>query len=586
MDNQRQEQRDPEIESAGGTVVTLNIPADLDATDLSSLRPLFDALQSREVASPEEAEQWLLDRSELEATVAEARADLYIATTCRTEDEAVQSAWQRYLENVMPELRKLGFELDRAQADLFERFSLPVQRYEVLKRNTLADVQLFREENIPLTTAVTMLDNRYDRLCGAMMIDFDGEERTIQQMSKFLQSDDRSVRERAWRAIADRRLQDRDAINDIFDEMIAKRTQMARNAGFETYISYNFKSRHRFDYGTAESLAFHDAIEQVIVPFRKGLEERRRDRLGLERLRPWDLAVDELGRPPLRPFSTGQQLVEQSRLVFDRLDSDLGELYRELGDDMGGNFDLDSRKGKAPGGYQYMRDRSRRPFIFMNAAGLHRDIETMVHEAGHAFHSMLARHEPLVAYRRSPIEFAEVASMSMELLSMPHWDAYYDNREDADRARREQLEGSLSLLPWVATVDAFQHWLYANPEHSRDQRRDAWLGLDDRFGGTADWSGLDDARAHAWHRQGHLFGHPFYYIEYGIAQLGALGLWLISLEEGPERALELYKQGLTIGGARPLPELFEAAGVPFDFTVDHIARLREAVERELAKLPE
>ncbi|MCA9292478.1 MAG: M3 family oligoendopeptidase, partial [Phycisphaerales bacterium] len=410
-------------------------------------------------------------------------------------------------------------------------------------------------------------------------------------LAKYLQETDRSVREKAWRATAERRLQDKDAIDDIFDQMIERRQKLAKNVGYSNYRDYQHDAMLRFDYRPEDCFAFHDGVEQHVMPLVRKLDARRRERLGVAPLRPWDLNVDELGRMPLRPFSSGQDLIDRSRKVFGSLDKELATMYQGLGDDVatpggGANFDLDSRKGKAPGGYQYMRDRSGMPFIFMNGAGLHRDVETMVHEAGHAFHSLLCQAEPLRPYRDYPIEFAEVASMSMELLSMPHWSAYYPSEDDANRARRIQIEGSVSMLPWIATIDCFQQWIYTHEGHSRAERQAAWLEISRRFGHDVSWDGLNDEEAWQWQRQSHLFGNPFYYVEYGIAQLGALGLWLIALERGPAKAIELYKRALTLGGSKPLPALFAAADLPFDFGPNAIGRIVEAVEKELARLPE
>jgi len=562
------------------------VPAGIDAGVWENVRPLFDALTGRDVRSAGELETWLADRSELDATCSEARAELYIAMTCRTDNEGASAAWTRYLEDTLPPLKKASFALDVQQAKLMKAHELDAQRYGVLARETETDVRLFREQNVPIESELAKLDQQYDKLIGAMMVDFDGETRTLPQMSKFQESGDRELRERAWRAGAERRLQDADAIETIFDEMLAKRHTLAQNAGFEDYRAYAFDAMHRFDYTPAMCESFHDAVEKHVIPFVKRLELRRRVRLGIDRLRPWDTAVDDKGREPLTPFTTGQELIDKTRDVFGKLDGGLAALFRSLGDDMAGSFDLESRKGKAAGGYQYMRDRSRTPFIFMNAAGLHRDVETMVHEAGHAFHSLLCKDEPLVHYRHSPIEFAEVASMTMELLTMPHWGAFYPSAEDADRARRKQMEGSLALLPWIATIDAFQHWMYTHPGHSRGARRECWLAINERFGSDLDWTGIEESLEKQWQRQGHLFGVPFYYIEYGIAQLGALGIWMRSLEEGVDHALSLYTEALTIGGARSLPELFETAGVPFDFSAARIGSLVRMVEDELEKLPE
>ena len=569
----------------GSTAVSGFVPAEIDASVWDNVRPLFEALTGREVGGASELEAWLVDRSELDATCSEARAELYIRMTCYTDDEQASAAWTTYLEDTLPPLKSASFALDTRQAELMAAHPLDPLRYGVLARETETDVRLFREQNVPIESELAKLDQQYDQIIGAMMVDFDGETRTLPQMAKFQESSDRDEREGAWRVGAERRLEDSDAIETIFEEMVAKRHTLAQNAGFDDYRAYAFDAMHRFDYTPAMCESFHEAVEKHVVPFVKKLESRRRKSLGIDKLRPWDVGVDENGRDPLTPFKTGQELISKARATFGKLDGGLSSLFRSLGDDMAGSFDLESRKGKASGGYQYMRDRSRTPFIFMNAAGLHRDVETMVHEAGHAFHSMLCKQEPLVHYRHSPIEFAEVASMTMELLTMPHWDVFYPNEEDANRARRKQMEGSLSLLPWIATIDAFQHWIYTHPTHTRGARRECWLALNQRFGTELDWEGVEESLEKQWQRQGHLFGVPFYYIEYGIAQLGALGIWERSLKEGIDRALELYKAALTIGGARPLPELFQSAGVPFDFSAGRIEGLVRMVENELEKLP-
>lgn len=571
------------------------VPADLDASVWANIEPLLTALRDRPVESGSEFEAWIVDRSELDAAISEATALLYIGMTCHTEDEARQKAYAEFIENVAPKVKPLSFELDKKHAELASKFDLG-DRYTVINRDTSSDVELFREENIPLQTEVEKLSTAYQKVIGAMTVTFNGEEKTLPQMGVHQESTDRDEREKAWTLVTERRMKDADEISGVFDQMVAKRDQMARNAGFDDYVGYTFKGMRRFDYTPELCFAFHDAIEKHVMPFVAKLDERRRSQLGLDALRPWDLAVDPKGRGPLRPFDGGVDLVSKTQRVFDRMSPELAGMFESLGDgsntsgaDGGASLDLDSRIGKAPGGYQYMRDRSRRAFIFMNAAGQHRDVETMVHEAGHAFHSMYCVDEPLVHYRESPIEFAEVASMTMELLTMPYWGEYYPDEEDLGRARRQQMEGSLSLLPWIATIDAFQHWLYTNPGHDRDARAKAWLGLEERFGlqgHRVDWTGCEHARPLVWQRQGHLFGNPFYYIEYGIAQLGALGLWLKSLEEGEDAALGAYKRALSLGGSRPLPELFAAADLPFDFGDATVARLVDRVESELAKLPE
>ncbi|MEO1510502.1 MAG: M3 family metallopeptidase, partial [Planctomycetota bacterium] len=406
------------------------VPADLDATAWANIEPLFETLRTREISSGAEFDVWLVDRSELDASCSEAGARLYINMTCDTGDEEAASAYRAFQTGVVPKIRPVSFELDKRQAELADRFGMRAGRFEVIDRDTRADVELFRQENVPILTELSGLSQEYQTVAGAMSVEFRGEVKTLPQMAVHQESTDRAEREEAWRATADRRLEDREKIDGLYDRMVERRDRLAKNAGEPSYVGYAFRSMHRFDYTPDDCRTFHQAIEEVVMPFCAGLDSRRRERLGVDGLRPWDLAVDPKGRPPLRPFTNGADLVKRSRAVFGALDPELAGLFERLGDGSGADgirggqlLDLDSRRGKAPGGYQYMQDRTRRPFIFMNAAGVHRDVETMVHEAGHAFHSMLCEDEPLLHYRHSPIEFAEVASMAMELLSMPHWGA-------------------------------------------------------------------------------------------------------------------------------------------------------------------
>jgi oligoendopeptidase F len=575
---------------------TTFIPANLDATSWSAIEPYFQSLQNRSITSAAELEQWLIDRGELEAACSESRAMLYINMTCFTERADYQQAFEKYVSEVPPRLKPVSFALDQRYIQLAAQFPLPTDRYLVLDRSTRVDVELFRPENVPIETELDLLSQQFDQIAGKQTVEFDGKVQTLPQMARYQESQDRNLRETAWRAVAARRMQDVEAIHAVYDQMIAKRTQVAKNAGFNDYVGYAFRAMQRFDYTPAHCFAFHEAVERCIVPLVRELERSRASSLRLPALRPWDLAVDPMNRPPLKPFTGGHELMSRAVRCFQLLDPRLASMLSQLGDGSeqrgaagGAGLDLDSRQGKAPGGYQYMLDRSRRPFIFMNAAGRSSDVHTMVHEAGHAFHSMVCTDEPLLRYRSAPIEFCEVASMSMELLTMPHWGGpggYYPDANDHARAIRGQLEGIIKILPWIMTIDAFQHWVYSNPTHTRADRASHWLSLDARFGASVDWSGLDDIRKVVWQRQGHLFGNPFYYIEYGIAQLGALQLWLMSLERGESTAIDSYLRGLSLGGSKPLPELFAAAGIAFDFSPKTVEKIANRLSAELAKLPD
>ena len=558
------------------------IPADLDATQWPQLEPLYRKLLDRTMKCGNCLEKLILDRSELDAAAGEAEANLYIAMTCRTDDAEVKARFLKFVEEVDPQLKRVGFELDRKIVEGPHAKSLDQARYGTLLRSLEREVQLFREANVPLQTEITKLDQRYSEINGAMSVQFDGTERTLPQMARFLEETDRTRREASWRAVADRRLKEVEAIDAIYDEQVKLRARMAANAGYPDFRDFQHDRLQRFDYTPADCATFHEAVETTCVPLARRMHERRAKALGLASLRPWDLKVDVKGRSPLRPFENADQMVERTSKVYHRMDSELAAMFDSMRG--GGCLDLDSRKGKAPGGYQYQRQLSRKPFIFMNAAGMHRDLTTMVHEAGHAFHSLLSKDDPILAYRGSPMEFAEVASMSQELLTLPYLEEFFA-KVDADRARRELLEGVITMLPWIAQIDAFQHWVYTHPGHTRGERTKAWLDLDARFGGLVDWTGLEANRASMWQRQLHLFGLPFYYIEYGIAQLGALQLWLASRRSQTD-ALAAYKKALTLGGSRPLPELFAAAGLRFDFGPRTVQELMDAVGSELDRLPD
>jgi oligoendopeptidase F len=410
------------------------IPSTLDATRWDSIKPLVDALLARPVNSKADLEKWLLDRSELEAACAEAKADIYITMTCDTDDKQAQAAYSAYIENVSPKLSPAFFALDQRFVELSAKYPLDA-RYDVLSRAVKADVDIFREENVALETELAQLGQKFEQVAGAMSVTFDGQEKTLPQMARYQELPDRAVREAAWRAVSERRFQDVDALNDIYDQMVNLRDKVARNAGFDNYVGYAFKSMHRFDYTVKDCEKFHAGVEAAVVPLVRELEKQRAKELKVDQLRPWDLGVDPKGRGPLKPFVGGAELMSKSVRACDKLDPRLGQMLRQLGDGSesrgsksGACLDLDSRKGKAPGGYQYMRDRTPSALHLHERRGPAPDVETMVHEAGTRSTRCSATHEPLLAYRHSPIEFAEVASMSMELLTMKHWggsDSFY-----------------------------------------------------------------------------------------------------------------------------------------------------------------
>lgn len=560
------------------------VPKNLDPSDFSQLEPLYQKLLSRTLNDAAEADQWLTDFSELTAAVDEYGSRKYIDKSCHTDDADIEKRYMQFVEEVEPKIKPLYFQLQKKFLDSTGAKQLEGKRYFILTRKWQADVELFRDENIPLETDVTKTVNEYDKISGAMSVTFRGKEYTMQQLARFSEEPDRATREESFRLSSERRLRDRDAIEHIFDRLLPLRSKIATNAGMSDYRAYTWKAYKRFDYTPDDCLTFADAIAEVCVPVVRKLDEKRKADMELDTLRPWDIAVDPLNRQPLRPFKEDavEDLVLKSRTIFDRLSPDLSRDFETLR--MNNNLDLQSRKGKQPGGYQCSLEESKQPFIFMNAAGLQRDVETLLHEGGHAFHHIAACVEPLVFLRSAPMEFCEVASMSMELLGSEHFDVFY-NEADAARARRSMLEGIIRFFPWMATIDTFQHWIYTHPGHTAAERTKQWLATLDRFGsGVIDYTGFEDVRAAQWQRQLHLFHAPFYYIEYGIAQLGALQLWMKSKED-TQRALANYRAALALGGTRPLPELFKAAGISFDFSSKTLKPLIGALNAELDSLP-
>jgi len=558
------------------------VPENLDLGDWAAIEPVFDQLEERIGAceSAEELEGWLFEVNELSAALDEEGSKRYIAMTCHTSNDDAKGAYLRFVESIEPGMKERLFRLAKLYVEHSSRGALPKERYAVLERDWASMVELFREENVPLETEEAKLGQQYQELMGGLTVDFQGEEKTLVQMGVYQQENDRTLRQEAWENVTARRLEVADECDDFIEKMMSLRVKMAGNAGFENYRDFKHLKKGRFDYQPEDCFKFHDAVEEVVMPVYNELLADRREKMQLDTLRPWDTMVDPLGLDPLKPFTEVEDMVARTKNIFDHVDGELADGFQVMRDRK--LLDLANRKGKAPGGYQCSLPEARLPFIFMNAVGLQRDVETLLHEAGHAFHALAAQREDLHHYQHAPLEFCEVASMSMELIGNEHLTEFY-SEEDAVRARRTHLEGIVGLFPWIATVDAFQHWMYTHPDHTRDKRDAAWNELGDRFGGNIDWTGLEQARTKMWHRQSHIFLVPFYYIEYGIAQLGALWVWKNSKADRA-KALRDYKDSLALCGSRPLPELFNAAGAPFSFDTEAFKPLIELVQTELTKL--
>ena len=561
------------------------ITEDFDAAQWANIEPYADDLLNRELNCSGCLETLIKDSSTLAEHVSEAGTLLSIAMTCDTESEAKRHAYLYFIENVQPRLSEFADAFNRRLAEHPAVGDLP-PRYDLMIKCIRTDIAIFREENIPLQVEEAKLETEHSTITGAMTVEFEDEEKTLPQMAIYLESTDRSLREAAWRAVMERMRRDTERLSEIYDEQIRIRHRIAVNAGFDDYCSYIFEAKHRYDYSVDDCLEFHDSIERVCVPMMHEIQEYRRGALGVVTLRPWDVSeksgggVDVHGRPPLRPFEDVRRLITGCSSVFHRMSPELGDMFDMLREK--NSLDLESRKGKAPGGYQANLEKTRIPFIFMNAAGTHDNLSTMLHEAGHAFHSCYSSDLDLIGERNPPLEFAEVASMSMELMSQPDWGEFYSD-EDARRAKLDDLEKIVCFLPWMATIDAFQHWVYANPEHTRQDRSEHWLELRRRFGPRTDWSGFEELKETSWQSQLHLFQVPFYYIEYGIAQLGALQLWQHHRRDTAD-GLARYARAMRLGNTKPLPELFEAAGLDLGFDEEHVASLIGELNEAMAEI--
>lgn len=551
-----------------------------DLGDAATVEKYYKALESRPLDSVDTLEAWLLDQSELDGWLDEEGSIRYVEMTCQTDSAEHEKRYLSFIEDVVPVAKKWANKLDRKFLDCEHHTDLPRDRYEVLVRQIRNRVELFREENIPLQTEDEKLRQQYQKVVGAMTIEKDDREITMQEASRYLEEQDREVRREVWEKLAIRWRLDREEIEGQFDKMVSLRHRIANNAGFPDYREYMFREMERFDYTPADCEAFADAIEKIIVPQARKLGEERKSLLGLDVLRPWDMSVDPKGREPLRPFETVDQLVAGCRTAFEQVEPDFGVHLAKM--EKEGLLDLQSRKGKAPGGYMMEYKGRRLPFIFMNAVGTHNDVRTLLHEGGHAFHVFAASGEKIAALRDAPIEFAEVASMSMELLAGRNLEAMYDEAA-IGRSFADHLRGVLHFFPYMAMVDMLQHWAYTHPKHTRDERKTRWVDLNNRFADWVDYTDYEDVQAYSWHRKNHPFVVPFYYVEYGIAQLGALGVWRNS-QTDKKSAVKAYRNALALGGRRPLPELFETANVPFDFTAKVIEPAVKAIENELALL--
>lgn len=558
------------------------LPQDLLIDSWDKLAPYFEQLEQQSFTSKEDFDQWLLAISEVDAVLEEDLAWRYIRMTINTADEQLAKAYTFFVTEIQPKLAPIEDRLNKKMmsspfvADLEKE-----QAYAIYFRGIRTALELYRDENVPIQAELAEESQLFGSLSAAQNIEHDGKKLTMQQAALYLKKQDAALREEVYRKISDRRREDVDKFDDLFDSLLKKRHQLALNAGFENFRDYKLRAMGRFDYTVDDCKSFHAAVKEAVVPISKKIQEAKLRLLGQEKFKPWDLDVDPEGKEALKPFENGQELIDKTVDMLNEIDPYFGDCLATMKEMQ--HLDLESKAGKAPGGYNYPLYEIGVPFIFMNAVGSQRDLVTMVHEGGHAIHSFLSRDLALTGFKNLTSEIAELASMSMELITMDRWLAFY-GEDDHKRAMKEHLEDIIRMMPWIAQVDEFQHWLYENPNHTREERSAKWMQLNKEYGtGLTDWTGFEDLLQTSWQRQLHIFEVPFYYIEYGIAQLGALGVWKNYIQD-PKQAISDYKAALSLAYTKSIPEVYATANIRFDFGKEHISRLMDFVEKQIAAI--
>lgn len=556
-------------------------PTKISFDDLHQVEAHLDYLQSYEIDSPDALVAWVLERGRFADAVSEWVSRNNIAFSCNTEDEEAKKRHEFDQTQLLPLVMKHRAKLNERLYNSPYRDSLS-DFYSELVKHTVTAIEIHRDENIAIETDTRSLVNEYFTIQGKMTVLWNGEEKTLQQMDQHLRSSDRNEREQAWKLVQSRRLQDKDALDRIMDQLIEMRHRIAGNAGFANYRDFMFKRLNRSEYTPDDCYRFRDAVQEHVVPLYDKIAEQHRKRLSADTYRPWDVDGTPKEQCALRPFETFDELVDKSVRALNRVDPRFGDLLRSMSDR--GCLDLETRKGKRPGGFCSRLPISETSFIFMNGSKTQGSVRTIVHETGHAVHNLMTSSLQPSDYRSVPSESAELASMSMELLTMPAWDEFYPDPEDLKRAQREQLEGIVEFLPWALTVDSFQQWIYLNTSEDASMRNQEFAKIARSLAyHCVDWSGYEQELMHRWKAQLHIFAYPFYYIEYAIAQIGALQLYR-NYKNNKTDAVEGYKRALALGSSAPLSKVYAVAGIKFDFSEQAIGELMRFVQDELASL--
>ena len=546
------------------------------------VEPTFTQLLQRPIHSVQDLSTWITERSDLEAQLGETISWAYIQLSADNQSQSANQRYQYVIQEILPKLDPLDQALNKKLVESPYLNQLDARRYEIYLRNIQASVDLFQEENVALNTDVQLKTKEYARIFSQMMIGMDGKQMTLQQANTILEEPNRQRRRNIYHKINRRILQDTAQLDQLFDELLQNRHAIACNAGMENYRDYAFQELGRFDYTPSDCHDFHQAVKAEVLPILNELYLTRKQNLKVAQLRPWDLNADTAGQAPLHPFKDTNELLHKGIQCLEQVHPEYARIIRLI--QQNGFLDLASRPGKRPGGYNMPLQATRMPFVFMNATNSLGDLRTFMHESGHAIHFFLTRDYPLLFDRKFTFEVAELAAMTMELLTMDHWHLFFPNEADLRRAKITQLEHVLKVLPWIATIDQFQHWLYTHPNHTQEERRAKWTESFHAFTpGVLDYSSLEQYIENLWHKQLHLFEVPFYYIEYGFAQLGAIALWR-QYRENPEQAVAAFTRAMRLGNTRSIRDIYAEAGIRFDFSQEYVRDLGTFVRGEMEKL--
>ncbi|SKC92092.1 M3 family oligoendopeptidase [Maledivibacter halophilus] len=540
----------------------------------------FKEIEGAQINSKDDLENLIEKYSELSYIIEETYAWKYIKMTCNADKPQYSKAFNQFYADIVSKSQPYDFRFKKKIYESPYKDEMSSDKYAHFIRIISKDIEIFREENIPLMVKENELSNKYGEIMSGLTVDFDGEENTLLQMKKYLKYPNREVRERAWRLISEKVFSKKEELEKLFDDLKEIRVKIAKNAGFDNYRDYMHRAKGRFDYTPEDIFKFHDSVEKVVIPFLKELSNERKEKLKVEKLRPWDTEVDVDGKV-LKPFDDAEEFIDKSIRILYKVKPEFGQKLQMMKNSK--FLDLENRKGKAPGGYNFPLAEHGAAFIFMNAVGLNSDVRTLLHESGHAMHSFAKADEKISQYKDVPSEVAELASMSMELLTLEYLDEYYEDEEDLRKAKREQIEGTIQFLPWAMIVDAFQQWIYTNPDHTVEERTEYFKSLMDRFNQGVDWSEFDIEKGARWLRQLHIFEVPFYYIEYAISQLGAIAIYKNYKENGP-KAIEQYENFLKLGYSQSVSSIYETAGIKFDFSKDYIKEIVEFIKKELKEI--